>query len=324
MRSLIKHYVKKLPGIRGLVRQRDELVQEREALRNEAIRAQAEADAFKKSHGFVPPGHFYSPIPDFEQVRCDAPRIFGQAPRRLPGIELNEQAQLDLLKQFIPYYRELPFRAEAQPGLRYYFDNPAYSWSDAILLHCMIRHLHPKRIIEVGSGYSSCMMLDTRELFFDAQIDTTFIEPYPELLLSLLKPGDREAITVIPTRLQDVDPGVFEALQARDILFIDSTHVSRIDSDVNYLLFTILPRLAPGVRVHFHDIFYPFEYPEEWVNEGRAWNEAYILKAFLQYNSRFHVELMNTYMELYHEDFFRKNLPLCLNNTGGSIWLCKE
>jgi hypothetical protein len=240
------------------------------------------------------------------------------------GLDLHETEQLKLLNDFIAYYKEMPFQSEKLEGFRYYFENPAYSYSDAILLHCMIRFLKPKRLIEVGSGYSSCMTLDTNELFFSGSIATTFIEPYPELFMSLIKDTDRNKISIIPSRLQDVDLSVFETLQANDILFIDSTHVSKINSDVNYIFFEILPRLSSGVHVHFHDIFFPFEYPKEWVYEGRAWNEAYLLRAFLQYNSAFRVMLMNTFMVHFHEPFFQQNMPLCLKNAGGSIWIRKD
>lgn len=324
MLTQVKAALKKLPGIRALVAQRDQLQVQRDELLAQRDQVQAQLNEFRKSHGFVPPGHFYSPIPAFDEIRRDEARIFGPVPRQIVGIDLNENAQLNLLKKFVSYYPDMPFMAEKQPGLRYCYENPAYSYSDAILLHCMIRHLGPKRIIEVGSGFSSCMMLDTNELFFNDAIATTFIEPYPELLMSLLKESDHQRIKVIPTRLQDVDLHEFDALEANDILFIDSTHVSKIDSDVNRILFDILPRLASGVQVHFHDIFFPFEYPQEWVNEGRVWSEAYILRAFLEFNSGFSVVLMNTFMERFHEPFFQEHLPLCMKNTGGSIWLRKK
>jgi len=136
----------------------------------------------------------------------------------------------------------------------------------------MIRHLSPKRFIEVGSGYSSCVVLDINELFFDNRISLTFIEPHTELLFSLIKESDKETSKIIPTDLQDVGLEVLSELCPEDILFIDSTHVSKIGSDVNHIFFEILPRLARGVYIHFHDVFYPFEYPKEWIYEGRAWN----------------------------------------------------
>src|SRR5690606_30211210 len=107
------------------------------------------------------------------------------------------------------------------------------------------------RLIEVGSGYSTAVTLDTNELFLENSIHVTCIDPHPELLLSLLKPGDRERITVIGTKVQDVDAAMFDSLSAGDVLFLDSTHVSKVDSDVNFLLFDVLPRLKPGVWIHF-------------------------------------------------------------------------
>ena len=131
----------------------------------------------------------------------------------------------------------------------------------------------------MGSGYSSCVILDTNELFFNNNISCIFIEPYPQLQESLLKENDKDKIEIIPKRLQDVEVSKFSSLSSGDILFVDSTHVSKVDSDVNYIFFEILPSLTNGVYIHFHDIFYPFEYPKEWIYEGRAWNENYILRA---------------------------------------------
>jgi predicted O-methyltransferase YrrM len=274
--------------------------------------------------GFVPPGHFYSPIPSFADIQRDESRIFAAIPRSIPGIELHEAEQLKLLESLSRYYASIPFSADKTDRLRYHYQNPMYSYSDAIFLHSMIRHLKPRRIIEIGSGYSSCAMLDTNELFFDGSIQLTFVEPYPKQLLSLIRKDDERSIRVIPQCLQNIGLEVFETLEANDILFIDSTHVSKIDSDVNRIIFTILPILAPGVQIHFHDVFYPFEYPRDWFHKGIAWNEIYILRAFLQYNTAFRIVLMNTFMEHFHRTFFEEHMPLCLKNPGGSIWIRKE
>jgi len=331
MNKTIKRFAAKLPGIRKLVAQRDalvsereQLVSEREQLKSELNQLAGELSEIKTNQGFVPPGHFYSPIPSFKDIRDEESRIFGGVQKEIDGINLDGREQLKLLESMLVYYGEMPFKSDKQDDLRYYYENPAYSYSDAIFLHGMIRKLEPRQIIEVGSGFSSCMMLDTNELFFENSIETTFIEPYPELLLSLIKKSDKENIRILPARLQDVDIQEFDVLEANDILFIDSTHVSKIDSDVNRILFEILPRLSPGVYIHFHDIFYPFEYPKEWVYEGRAWNEAYILRAFLQFNPEFHPVLMSSYMHHFHQSFFKQKMPLCLNDPGGNIWLRKK
>jgi predicted O-methyltransferase YrrM len=277
----------------------------------------------RENYGLFPPGHFYSPIPSIKDIKNKEAIIWGRTPANLPGIELYEESQLELFKEFQELYKELPFGAERLADSRYFYDNPNYSYSDAIFTFCMIRKLKPKRIVEVGSGYSSCLMMDINEKFFGNQIKITCVEPYPELLYSLLLNGDRDTQLIIPQSLQDTDLGLFTSLASNDILFIDSTHVSKISSDVNYLLFQILPALSPNVYVHFHDIFYPFEYPKEWVYEGRAWNENYILRAFLQYNSSFRIVFFGSFFQHFHREEFAKYMPLCMKNLGGSIWIKK-
>lgn len=286
-------------------------------------------NAFDRLHDFgerpfVPNGHFYSPIPLLSEFEKHKERIYGDVGRTLPGVDLNESGQIDLLELFRVAYKDLPFPDEQTAGFRYHYKNPAYGHSDAIFLNMMIRHAKPRRVIEIGSGYSSCMLLDTNERWFDNSIDCTFIEPYPQLLHSLLKKGDAERVKIIPTGVQDVGIELFQTLEANDILFVDSTHVSKVGSDVNEIVFKVLPALASGVFVHFHDIFYPMEYPADWIEEGRAWNEAYLLRAFLQHNSVFEVVMFNTFMQQFHRVFFEEHMPLCLKNTGASIWLRKR
>jgi hypothetical protein len=270
---------------------------------------------------WVPPGHYYSPIPSLAEIRKKEQEIFGNIPAQLPGIDLNPTRQLEWIETFAPYYQEMPYHETKQKGLRYYLENEVFAHADGIILHCLIRHLRPKRIIEVGSGFSSCVILDANERYFENQIKCTFIEPFPERFLSLIKDGDRESLDLLSTTLQDADVDLFRQLGHNDILFVDSTHVSKVHSDVNWMFFHVLPTLANGVYVHFHDIFYPFEYPKEWVYQGRAWNEAYLLRAFLQYNAAFSIQFFNSYLSHFHRDRIAQAMPLCLKNPGGSIWL---
>jgi hypothetical protein len=274
--------------------------------------------------GDIPPGHFYSPIPSLDDVRREEVALFDTTHRTMPGVDLREQEQLALLTQFAGnFYADMPFQAHRVENLRFYFENPMFSYGDAISLYSMIRHLKPRQIVEVGSGFSSAVALDTNDLFFNGQIQTTFIEPYNERLLSLINQRDKGKSKIIEARVQDVDVSVFSTLEENDILFVDSTHVSKIGSDVNRLFFEILPSLAKGVYIHFHDIFLPFEYPPQWIYEGRAWNEAYVLRAFLQYNQCFEVVLMNAFMGMFHGAFFHEKMPLFMKNTGGSLWIKK-
>lgn len=303
-----------------------ELRSENAELRAEVSRLQSEFDqvAAERDKFLVgwPPGHFYSPVPSIEEVRREEARIFA-VPNDIPGVKLNLERQLQLFGMLQAYYQEQPFTENKQDGFRYYFGNPNFTYGEAIILHCLLRHIRPRRIIEIGSGYSSCATMDTNEHFLEGSAACTFIEPYPELFLSLLKKGDSDKISLIERNLQDVDISVFSQLEAGDILFVDSTHVSKINSDVNYILFEILPQLRSGVYIHFHDIGYPFEYPKEWVYEGRAWNEAYILRAFLQYNGSFEIEFFNSCFAVFHGAEFAAQMPLCAMNPGTSIWLKK-
>lgn len=299
------------------------LLRERNALLEECHQLRVKLRKFGEGPPFVPNGHFYSPIAPKSEIARDESRIF-QARAELHSVDLNLEKQREMLDAIKAHYADLPWDGLSKPGLRYFYDNPAYSYSDAIFLNGIMRQAKPQRFVEVGSGYSSCMALDTNELYFGNSIQFTFIEPYPELLHSLLKDSDRDRVDILPSRVQDVDRAVFEQLQADDILFVDSTHVSRVGSDVNHLFFEVLPTLASGVYIHFHDIFYPFEYPKGWIQEGRAWNEIYMLRAFLMNNHDYEIVMFNTCLQTLYEEAFREHMPLCLKNPGGSIWLRKK
>ncbi len=288
-------------------------------LRSELEECKRELERYRT---WAPPGHVLSPVPSREQVKLRESQIYA-VPRDMPGLDLNEEGQLRLFDQLRVFYKDQPFSAQKTSGRRYWFENPAYSYADAILLYCMMRYLRPRRVVEIGAGYSSCAILDTNELSFENSIDCTFIEPAPELLRSLLTKLDQERNTIVEKQLQEVDSQIFARLQANDILFIDSSHVAKIDSDVNHIFFRILPLLNSGVYIHFHDIFYPFEYPLDWVYEGRAWNETYLLRAFLQYNRQFEIQLFNTFIDWFHKEKYFREMPLVQKNTGGSIWLKK-
>jgi hypothetical protein len=189
----------------------------------------------------------------------------------------------------------------------------------------MLGHLHPQRLIEVGSGASSAVALDTFDQFFRERPQCIFIDPYPASLHSFLTEHDAETVEIIATGVQDVPPRKFEDLQQNDVLFIDSTHVVKTGSDVLYVLFEILPRLQSGVVVHFHDVFYPFEYPREWVLvRNYSWNEAYALRAFLMGNQDWDIIFFNDYFVRAERDLIKRDAPEVLQNPGGGLWLLRR
>lgn len=274
-----------------------------------------------------PPGHFYSPIPDLSEIRARDSEIF-RVPADLPGIDLRAREQLDFLPALVAATRDVPFGDQPSAGLRYGYDNPFFGYGDGLVLYGMLRHRRPRRYVEVGSGWSSALALDVRDQQVGPEpnrraghrMSCTFIEPYPERLRELMRPGDEPTTEVVVRPLQDA-LSVLVELQAGDILFIDSTHVAKVGSDVVTLFRYVLPGLPPGVHVHFHDIFYPFEYPRDWVYEGRAWNENYLLHAFLAHNPRIRITWFNSYLYQFHRDIVAAALPLWARNPGGSIWL---
>jgi hypothetical protein len=152
-------------------------------------------------------------------------------------------------------------------------------------------------------------MLDIDETWLDRSIDFTFIDPYSERLTALVHDSDLTQAKLITDPVQNISLDVFEALGQNDVLFIDSSHVCKLGSDVNYLLFDVLPTLKTGVWVHFHDVFWPFEYPLEWARQGVAWNESYFLRAFLQYNSQFEVTLFLSFLAGHYPVEYRRFMP---------------
>ncbi len=272
---------------------------------------------------FAPPGHFYSPLPDVQLVDRDKDKLFDRSAREIAGIDIRADDQLALLRRFAEFHDEVPFQEAPSEGLRYYFQNPYFSYGDAVVLYSMLRLRQPRTIMEVGSGFSTAVMLDTNDRFCAKHIAMTFIDPHPERLLSLLTERDLAQHEVIRDVVQHVPIDRFAALGANDILFIDSSHVVKIGSDVVHLVTEVLPRLKQGVVVHFHDVFWPFQYPEEWILGGRAWNEAYILKAFLQFNAAFKVLFFNSYIATHHAELAQRHLPLFMKNPGGSLWIEK-
>jgi predicted O-methyltransferase YrrM len=273
--------------------------------------------------GAFPAGHYYSPIPSNEDVLA---YVKSRKPpnSELLGINLNEKGQQALLSEYVHFYRDVPFPEQKTPACRYYYDNSWFSYSDAIFLYSFLRKWKPKRIIEVGSGFSSAVMLDTIDSCFSQKPEITFIEPHPERLISLLRDGDRDQVRLIDRTIQEVSPDVLLTLKSGDFLFIDSSHVVKCGSDIQFLMFEILPRLPPGVVVHFHDVFYPFDYPSEWLTDGWYWNENYFLRAFLSYNSDWSIQFFNTYVHFMFGDLIKEKMPLCMKDPGGSLYIQRE
>lgn len=298
--------------IAGLQRQIEALRRERES-GPERSRPDA-APTVRPFLEWAPPGHFYSAIPDLEQVEKGAERIFAR-PRQLPGIVLHEEQQLALFDELARLASDAPLPAAAGGC---FAENGSYGVGDALILQSMLRRLKPARYIEVGSGWTTALAVDTNNTWLDRSMRITAIEPYTELLRSIV-PAD--AVEVREQPVQEVPLDLFSELGPGDVLFIDCSHVVKVGSDAHHLVTRVLPLLSPGVHVHVHDMFWPFEYPRAWVEEGRAWSELYLLHAFLLFNMMFSIELFNDWIFNFHRDEIERKLPAMLENPGGALWL---
>ena len=276
--------------------------------------------AEKNSPQFVVPGHFYSPIPDVTQLerRTDSSLATGDF---LKNIKVNDKERDAIEGDIGRYYPQFPFGEKPVPGLRYYYGNDAFSCPDAILLYTMLRRYRPRRVVEIGSGFSSALMLDINDRFLEKSVSFVFIEPFPARLVSFMTDQDKRH-TIVAEPIQKISSfDLFESLEKDDVLFIDSTHVSKTGSDVNFIFFEILPRIREGVLVHFHDIANGFEYPLEWHKQGIHWNESYLLRAFLQFNSRYEVLFFNSHFQASNGNKIAKEIPLYDSERGVSFWL---
>ena len=267
----------------------------------------------------VTPVHFYKPIPDTQSL----PETLWTHPSDLAGVEMNETTQLELLREYIPKFRdEYEQLPTSSPGKDrgFYVNNTLFGGVDALVAYCMVRHFKPRTIIEVGSGFSSLVLGQAAER--NKRAGLICIEPFPREFLREGFPGLR---SLIEKKVQDIELEFFSQLESDDILFIDSSHTVKIGSDVNYLFLEVLPRLRPGVIVHVHDIFLPFEYRRDWVlDELRFWSEQYLLQAFLAFNSEFEVLMANSYLNHYYQHDLRVAFPALGSWESGSFWMRRK
>ena len=241
--------------------------------------------------------------------------------RRPPaGVRWRIDDQVELVRRLAGYRDELADVPQvAERPNQFAWDNRSFGAMDAVAYYGLVRELKPKRVIEVGAGWSSLLL--ARALAANGgEAEVTLVEPYPNTsVLGGIPPGWKLERTIV--QKASLDP--FRALAAGDVLFYDGSHCVETGGDVNWMLFEILPLLAPGVWIHFHDIFWPLDYPPEWVlNEGMTWNEQYILQAFLMHNRAYRVRLANAMLTALKPEVFKELFPQA--PFGGSVWIQKD
>lgn len=264
--------------------------------------------------------HYYEPAFDFAYLRTPL-----SLPRNLPGLDLRVSDQLALLAElrYGPEMADVPLRQGSGPG--FHLKNGFFEGGEADLWYALIRRFKPARIFEIGSGFSTLVAImaiaGNRRENPDYRCSHVCIEPFEKPWLDGLGPE------LIRKRVEELDAAFFEALEADDFLFIDSSHVIRPQGDVLFEFQQILPRLKEGVIVHFHDIYTPMDYPEKWViDEVRLWNEQYLLEVFLAGNREtWGVLLASFYLFRAHREALAAACPwLAPDSEPSSLYIRKS
>lgn len=271
-----------------------------------------------------PLDHFYSPVPDNRALSREPARsrVWPPVPRPTLGIEWGGDEQVAFLRDQLA--TQEPIDLPAQPtGNRhdYHTANEMFSRLDAWMLQGMLRHFRPRRMVEVGCGWSSLLTARVNREYLGGELHFTCIEPYPP---EFLTDGVEGISELVMAPVQEAPLERFLSLGAGDVLFIDSSHTVKTGGDVPYLFEEVLPRLAHGVVIHIHDIALPRDYPEEWVLAGRAWNEQYLVRAFLAFNSAFRILLGVSWLNVNRPDVLAEVLPdypQAYGDSGASLWV---
>jgi predicted O-methyltransferase YrrM len=243
--------------------------------------------------------------------------------RILPGIDWNARGQIAMLNSF-KYSEEIGhIPREKTDKLQFYFDNSAFGPGDAEIWYQIIRSIKPRRIIEIGSGYSTLMaaaaIRKNQSETAAYKCEHVCIEPYEMPWL------EEVGVATVRKKVEELNPSYFSRLEENDILFIDSSHIIRPQGDVTFEYLELLPSLKKGVIVHVHDIFSPKNYPSRWlIDEVRFWNEQYLLEAFLTHNMKWKIVAALNYLHHNHYETLKSVAPfLTPGREPGSFYIQK-
>jgi hypothetical protein len=255
----------------------------------------------------ITPNHFYWPIPDLAELE----RRKWTGEMAIIGIDLCLPRQREFLTKIAAQYGPELARLATQPGNgEYHYNNGFFESVDAEIAYCFVRHYQPARIIEVGGGYSTRVLsaaLRANQEQTGQAGELVTIEPHP---IDALRQRRCKPAMLIEKAIQEVDLTLFVSLREGDILFLDSSHVVSVGSDVVREYLEIVPRLAKGVLVHVHDIFLPSDYPRDNVfGKLSFWSEQYLLQALLMFNPLFEILWSSSAMQMSYKDELLKVFP---------------
>jgi hypothetical protein len=270
--------------------------------------------------------HYYQPIPEYEKLPDE---IFTRR-QEFPGFRIEDAVVRDLLSKLGRYAPEISWPADSAAPGTYYTSNSSFGLSSGALLYSMIRAFGSRRVVEIGGGYSSLVSIEALEKNHGSRgFEFTCVEPYPLPWLRRSLSARAETCKLVESTAEMTAPATFLGLSENDVLFVDSSHVSKLGSDVNFVYLQILPRLKPGVIVHIHDIYIPYEYPKVHFF-GRSkffWNEQYFLQAFLTDNPKFEILLPGFYAQRDMQSDFNAAFPMIKpgrDRLTSSFWMRRK
>jgi hypothetical protein len=260
---------------------------------------------------------YYSPIP------TNVPDGIWSSRSPLRGLEFDFARQLEWLSRHVaPFTGEFCPPIQVTPEYAFDYNNGSFGHVDADVLYGIVRSTKPSRVVELGSGHTSVVihlaLTENRKEKSDCIYQV--FDPYPTNHLL----GTAGAFTIDQVGAESVAEDTFTSLSAGDILFVDTTHTVKIGGDVVKIVLDALPLLVPGVLIHFHDIFLPYEYPKAFIDEQEFfWGEQYLLQAFLAFNEQFRVEAALHALFRERRCSLLRLLPSTIEGSPGSLWISR-
>lgn len=255
--------------------------------------------------------NFYSPLPQLEELPADT------FERRIPMPGISWQ-----MDRYESLLRDLePFLAEFTLPQRFFWGNGMYGPVDSEILYALVRRYKPKRVVELGSGFTSLIIAAACRKNASAGRPVRYVafDPFPR---EFIKKGIDGMDSLEGIGATEVRQEEFEALGEGDLLFIDTTHTVKVGGDVNRVLLEVLPTLARGVLVHVHDVFLPYEYPRAFFENQCFWQEQYLLQALLAENPNFEVLFPASAVARERPDLIRAFMPQHESTSSpGAFWI---
>lgn len=268
----------------------------------------------------VVPNNFYSNIPSIQEIENSYE--YTDIEKSVPpygecNIFSEPETTRQLLEELVVYSSEfVPQNDDDEDAPEgFFWNNTQFSYSDAMSYYAFIRHFKPKKIVEIGSGFSTLIAIDAIQK--NGSGDITCIEPFPR---PFIEKSDK--IDLLKVSAQNItSKWLNENLNDGDVLFIDSTHTVKTGSDCLHIYLRLLPEIKHDIYVHVHDVFLPFGMPIDWLLDHHIyWTEQYLLLAFLLDNHKASFLFGSSYHEWANEDLLKSFMHGRASPGGGSFW----